>query len=211
MVSQAILGVRAFNLSRRSKYIGWCFIVLYFTATVVSALQLSVPAERETPPQRRSVMHWAMCVFRLHTIQFPDADFMQDNCRAFNPVQVLGAWIFYAIAIIYDVLTTGISLMPKTFDYKDVKTNPDVSKPMLYDGLGYLVVLTAVNILNLILYRTSAEIQVRISFTAGASLAYCVSWIMSQRLLIHLYGMYTHLLFFFSAPNLHLVMYADTD
>ncbi|RXW21328.1 hypothetical protein EST38_g4524 [Candolleomyces aberdarensis] len=53
---------------------------------------------------------------------------------------------------------------------------------MLYDGLGYLLVLTGVNILNLLLYKESPEIQ-----TAGSSLAYCVSWIMSQRLLIHLY------------------------
>ncbi|KAF8973185.1 hypothetical protein BDZ97DRAFT_659780 [Flammula alnicola] len=53
---------------------------------------------------------------------------------------------------------------------------------MVYDGLGYLIVLTGTNILNLILYKQSQDIQ-----TAGASLGYCVSWIMSQRLLIHLY------------------------
>ncbi|PPQ77209.1 hypothetical protein CVT25_011055 [Psilocybe cyanescens] len=53
---------------------------------------------------------------------------------------------------------------------------------MLYDGLGYLFVLTGINIFNLILFKTSQDIQ-----TAASSLGYCVSWIMSQRLLIHLY------------------------
>ncbi|KAF8995471.1 hypothetical protein BDQ17DRAFT_1365656 [Cyathus striatus] len=74
---------------------------------------------------------------------------------------------------------------------------------MLYDGLGYLVMLTAVNILNLVLYRTSRDVQnaglVNVVFTTvtdinhaittlRASLGYCVSWIMSQRLLIHLHS-----------------------
>ncbi|KAF5386139.1 hypothetical protein D9615_002347 [Tricholomella constricta] len=53
---------------------------------------------------------------------------------------------------------------------------------MLYDGIGYFVALAAVNVLNLILYKKAQDIQ-----TAAASLAYCVSWIMSQRLLMHLY------------------------
>ncbi|KAF9564767.1 hypothetical protein CPC08DRAFT_229301 [Agrocybe pediades] len=53
---------------------------------------------------------------------------------------------------------------------------------MLYDGIGYLVALTGINIFNLILFKRSQDIQ-----TAAASLGYCVSWIMSQRLLIHLY------------------------
>ncbi|KIJ63169.1 hypothetical protein HYDPIDRAFT_113767, partial [Hydnomerulius pinastri MD-312] len=53
---------------------------------------------------------------------------------------------------------------------------------MIYDGLGYFVVLTACNILNLILYRASDEaVQ-----SSGASLGYAVTWIMSQRILIHL-------------------------
>ena len=55
------------------------------------------------------------------------------------------------------------------------------SSRMLYDGLGYLVVLTGlsllstyryklipfpgINILNLLLYRTSADIQVKLTFS----------------------------------------------
>jgi hypothetical protein len=53
---------------------------------------------------------------------------------------------------------------------------------MIYDGLGYFLVLTGVNIFNLILYRASDQgVQ-----SAGASIGYAVTWIMSQRILIHL-------------------------
>ncbi|KAF9528511.1 hypothetical protein CPB83DRAFT_313968 [Crepidotus variabilis] len=53
---------------------------------------------------------------------------------------------------------------------------------MLYDGIGYLIVLTAANVLNALLFLGREDVQ-----TAGASLGYCVTWIMTQRLLIHLY------------------------
>jgi len=52
----------------------------------------------------------------------------------------------------------------------------------MYDGLGYFVALTAVNMMNVFLYRGAPHsIQ-----SSGASLGYAVIWIMSQRILIHL-------------------------
>ncbi|KAF8160903.1 hypothetical protein B0H34DRAFT_356698 [Crassisporium funariophilum] len=168
MVSQAILGIRAFNLSRRSRSIGYFLLVVYIAACI---LQWVTNLYQRTP--------------QLIAIGVAgDIAVGHGNCRAFNQVKRLGAWIFYAISIIYDVMTTSMSIW-YLLKYKFKTTNSMMSKVtrmMLYDGLGYLFVLTAINILNLILYKTSQEIQ-----TAGASLGYCVSWIMSQRLLIHLY------------------------
>jgi len=110
-----------------------------------------------------------------------------NNCRAITEGQTLGAWVFYVLAILYDSSATIISIF-YLVKYKFASTGNSVmsqiTKMMLYDGLGYLIALTAVNVLNLVLYRQSQHIQ-----TAAASLAYCVSWIMSQRLLIHLYGL----------------------
>jgi len=57
-----------------------------------------------------------------------------------------------------------------------------VARMMLYDGIGYFAALTAVNILNLIIYRASQDLQ-----TSAASLGYTVTWIMSKRLIIHLH------------------------
>jgi hypothetical protein len=35
---------------------------------------------------------------------------------------------------------------------------------MLYDGLGYFFALTAVNVLNLVLYRAKEDLRVRFSY-----------------------------------------------
>ncbi|KAG1847606.1 hypothetical protein F4604DRAFT_161898 [Suillus subluteus] len=53
---------------------------------------------------------------------------------------------------------------------------------LIYDGIGYFIVLTGSNILNIVLYHTS-NIQTQ---AAGASIGFAVIWIMSQRILIHL-------------------------
>ncbi|KAF8200740.1 hypothetical protein BJ912DRAFT_579075 [Pholiota molesta] len=159
MVSQAILGVRTFNLSRRSQHVGWFLILIYLAAC---ALQ------------------WISTLYQ----RTPSIGDVKANCRPFNQAQHLGAYVFYAVAIVYDTLTTSLSIW-YLLKYKFKTSNSimlKLSKMMLYDGLGYLVALTSVNILNLILYNQTQDIQ-----TAGASLGYCVSWIMSQRLLIHLY------------------------
>ncbi|KAF8070358.1 hypothetical protein FPV67DRAFT_1668221 [Lyophyllum atratum] len=55
---------------------------------------------------------------------------------------------------------------------------------MLYDGIGYFVALAAVNVVNLILFKVRNWLDIQ---TAAASFAYTVSWIMSQRLLMHLH------------------------
>ncbi|TFK25561.1 hypothetical protein FA15DRAFT_668453 [Coprinopsis marcescibilis] len=159
MVSQAILGVRAFNLSRRSKRVGWVLLTIYFIA---------------------AVLQWVTTLYQ----RVPLVDSELGNCRAFNEGKELGAWIFYAIAMIYDIGITAMSIY-YLLRYKLVMKNTmmaKVTRMMMYDGLGYLLVLTGINTLNLLLYKTASEIQ-----TAGSSLAYCVAWIMSQRLLIHLY------------------------
>ncbi|KAL5514350.1 hypothetical protein ACEPAG_2438 [Sanghuangporus baumii] len=51
---------------------------------------------------------------------------------------------------------------------------------LLYEGLGYFVVLTAVNIFNLVLYLREDENNQ----SSGASLGYVLIFIMSQRILI---------------------------
>lgn len=160
MVSQAILGVRAFNLSRRSKRVGWVLLGVYFAATV---------------------LQWVTTLYQRSPLldRLPHG-----NCRAFNEAHQLGAWIFYAISMIYDIGITAISIF-YLLKFKLVMKNTvmaKVTRMMMYDGLGYLLVLTGTNVLNLVLYKATSEVQ-----TAGSSLGYCVSWIMSQRLLVHLY------------------------
>jgi len=59
-----------------------------------------------------------------------------------------------------------------------------VTRMMLADGVWYFVVLALINFLNVVFYRATSLDDVQ---TAAASLGYCATWIMSQRLLIHLH------------------------
>jgi len=138
MISQAILGFRVYNLSKRSDSILYAGLVVY---VVTCSLQwVSTLLERE-----------ALVDDKIH------------NCRAFNKQGALSAWTFYALAMTYDILMTATSAF-YLLKYKLTSTHGSVMSKvvnmMLYDGLGYLIALTGINILNLILYKTSSDIQV---------------------------------------------------
>jgi hypothetical protein len=125
-------------------------------------------------------MQWVVTIYQRK----PKVGDIEANCRGISHALRLGAYIFYAIAMAYDVITTLMSVW-YLLKYQLMSTSSmmmRLTRLMIYDGLGYLVALTGVNILNLILFKTSQDIQ-----TAASSLGYALSWIMSQRLLIHLY------------------------
>jgi len=169
MVSQAILGVRAWNLSRRSRKITYLLFALYCVACILqwfSTLYQRTPKLGGPEDSIKLLEH--------------------GNCRAFNDPHYLGAYAYYAVAVAYDFATTAICVF-YLLKYKMASNNSLMSKVtrmMLYDGIGYFVVLAAINVLNLILFRVRNWLDLQ---TAAASLAYTVSWIMSQRLLMHLY------------------------
>jgi len=60
-----------------------------------------------------------------------------------------------------------------------------ISRVLAVDGIGYFVLLTAVNIVNLIFYKTAPTAALQ---TAGASLGYVFTMIGCQRILIRLKG-----------------------
>ncbi|KAH9072785.1 hypothetical protein EDB83DRAFT_129386 [Lactarius deliciosus] len=84
--------------------------------------------------------------------------------------------------MLYDLLTLTISM---GYLFKRHSSSPFTSrlvKMMIYDGLGYFVALTVVNTVYAILYRsTNLSVQ-----TAAAPFAALFTWVMSQRILIHL-------------------------
>jgi hypothetical protein len=169
-VSQAILGVRAWNLSRRHKGMAIALGALYLLCITLEALMTFVG-------------------------RVPYRDPQQQNCLPANPpgtkVLLGGAPSYYPVAIAYDICTTVICfyyLVKYKLSTKDSKnvsaTVLSVANMMLLDGLVYFIALTAINIVNLIFYYsiTSAELQ-----TAAASPGYAFIWILSQNLLIHLH------------------------
>ncbi|KAK1225285.1 hypothetical protein PQX77_011804 [Marasmius sp. AFHP31] len=111
------------------------------------------------------------------------------SCRGrFDSESVpMNAWVYYVAAIIYDLGVTVISvgyLLKHKHTTVSHSMLSRITRMMLYDGIGYFVFLTGVNVVNLIIYRQKSDIQ-----TAGASLGYAATWIFTQRLLIHLHEM----------------------
>ncbi|KAI0790438.1 hypothetical protein C8Q75DRAFT_116468 [Abortiporus biennis] len=156
MVSQIILGIRVYNISRRSKWVMWSFSLLY---VLITSMEWFTNLWDRLPVQNAS-----------------------NNCTPANSVAHLSVWLYYVLAMTYDVITIAVStyfLMRWRSDFKELN---GLVRVMFYDGLGYFLVLTGANIFNLILYRAADESYQ----SSGASVGYTVTWIMSQRILIHL-------------------------
>jgi len=155
MVSQSILGARTYKISRRSPQVYW-FLAIF--GTIIMILDWFTNLYARVPSQTLS------------------------NCGAVDGHGRLTTWSFYLIAMIYDLTTLGLSTYYLLKSAPDRTKMSDLIQMMLLDGLGYWILLTAINILNLILYRMSNKALQ----TAGASFGYTVVWIMSQNLLIHM-------------------------
>ncbi|KAG1815252.1 uncharacterized protein BJ212DRAFT_267346 [Suillus subaureus] len=144
MVSQVILGVRTWNISRRNRRVGITLALLFFTSIT---------------------LEWFTNMFdRIPVV-------VDGNCTPGNSGKTLSAWLYYVIAMMYDLMILAISTT-HLLQYDILSSRLErVVRVLIFDGIGYMVVLTGSNILNI---------------SAGASVGYAVTWIMSQRILIHL-------------------------
>lgn len=155
MISQVILGVRTFNIARRDRRIGITLVVLYF---------VSISLE------------WFTNMFNRIPVV------VSGNCTPGNSGKILSAWFYYTVSMLYDLAVLTISTV-YLLRYNPLSNRLEqLVRVLIYDGIGYFVVLTGSNILNIVLYHTS-NIQTQ---AAGASIGFAVIWIMSQRILIHL-------------------------
>ncbi|KAG2151250.1 uncharacterized protein EDB93DRAFT_308172 [Suillus bovinus] len=180
MVSQVILGFRTWNIARRNMRVGITLALLFLTAIT---------------------LEWFTNMFdRIPVV-------VDGNCTPGNAGKTLSAWLYYVTAMMYDLVILTISTT-HLLQYNVLSSRLErIVRVLMYDGIGYVVVLTGSNILNIVLYRESnVQTQVIISNfrtpwrltaisvrfydqSAGASIGYAVTWIMSQRILIHLQEM----------------------
>ncbi|KAI9465166.1 hypothetical protein BJY52DRAFT_667974 [Lactarius psammicola] len=157
MISQAILGLRTYGISRKNSTVGIVLVSSFIFASVVQ---------------------WVSNINHRVPVN------VDGTCAAANtrPTLFFSPWLFYLAAMLYDFLTLTISM---TYLFKFHSSSPFASRlvnMMIYDGLGYFVALTVVNTVNAILCRsTNFRIQ-----TAAAPFSGLFTWIMSQRILIHL-------------------------
>ncbi|KAG1815253.1 uncharacterized protein BJ212DRAFT_267589 [Suillus subaureus] len=155
MVSQFILGVRTFNIARRDRRIGIALLLLYL---------ISISVE------------WFTDLY--HRIPVV----VNGNCTPVDSGKTLSAWLYYLAVMLYDLVMLTVSTT-HLLRYNPLSSRVGrLVRVLIYDGIGYFIVLSAANLLNLILYHTTdSETQL-----AGASLGYAVTWIMSQRILINI-------------------------
>lgn len=157
MVSQAILAIRAYNISQRKHWVGRTLLLVYIMATG---------------------FQWFSSLFSRMPVS------IDGNCTSasIHPQRAISTWSFYLVAMLYDCLTLSISAV---YLIKVKSVAPGTSrlfKILLYDGLGYFVVLTFTNLANILMFRGTDHLLQ----STGASFEYSVTWIMSQRILIHL-------------------------
>ncbi|OJA11115.1 hypothetical protein AZE42_10194, partial [Rhizopogon vesiculosus] len=175
MISQFILGVRTFNIARRDRRVGIALMALFF-------ISISRFSWNGSP----------ICLTgSLLSLTY-------GNCSPGNTGKALSASFYYATAMLYDLIMLAISTA-YLLRYNPLSNRLGrLVRVLIYEGIGYFIVLTckyalfvpntplsnvssAANVFNLILYRTT-NVQ---NQAAGASLGYAVTWIMSQRILIH--------------------------
>ncbi|KAG1859610.1 hypothetical protein DFJ58DRAFT_780513 [Suillus subalutaceus] len=170
MISQVILGVRTFNIARRDRRIGIALLLLYL---------ISISVEWFTDLYHRIRKFWPM---------FQPLILMNHSCTSADSGKTLSAWLYYLAAMLYDLVMLTVSTTHL------LRYNPLSSKVgrlvrvLIYDGIGYFIVLSATNLLNLVLYHTtdSETQEIRSEYFTRASLGYAVTWIMSQRILINI-------------------------
>ncbi|KAF9647351.1 hypothetical protein BDM02DRAFT_2712887 [Thelephora ganbajun] len=159
MISQSILGLRTYAIAGRNKRLG-IFLLIF----------------------------WIVCTTGGWFTGLYGRKFVQDknmNCIAMNDPNKLYTWSFYLIAMVYDLTTFCISCYYLLYGLPwDLYKFSSFIRRLFVDGMQYFIALTAVNVLNLIVYRSKDRwIQ-----SSAAPFGYLITWIMSQRILIHMRG-----------------------
>jgi len=162
MISQFILGIRTYNLSQRSRWIGGTLLLLYVGTCT---------------------LQWVSDIYGNITGQVVFANGIY--CHRVSAETEFGNWIHYMVAIIYDSIVTAISFwyLLKYYFTSSSSLISRVTGIMMVDGLSYFVLLTVTNVINMILFRSGAQMQ-----AAAAPLSFVATWIMTQRLLIDLHA-----------------------
>lgn len=156
ITSQLIMSSRTYTISRESRYVFW---------TMILTLAITIPLE----------------FFTNIYLREPIQDEIMHNCTSGNEKSHRIAWINYAILILFDLLAICISTVYLwNYDSHATRVSNFVNK-LLYEGLGYFSVLTAVNVFNLVLFLTEDDARQ----SGATTLGYVVVFIMSQRILLN--------------------------
>jgi len=163
MVSQAILGILTYCTALHNVWVGRTILLAYL-ATVG--------------------FQWACYILYRYPAMISTSANGQGDCIVLtsHPKSPISVWSMFLVAMMYDCLVLSIAghclLKLKV---AGMSTTSKLWNILIYDGLAYIVALTAVNAVNLVSYRgASGTIQ-----SVSAPVGFVATWIMSQRFLIH--------------------------
>lgn len=155
VASQLILANRTYSISQKATWVK-ITMVLMFCASIPTLFFCNI--------------------YKRKPIMTPE-----HNCTSGNDTWSRVAWLHYVVSMLFDVVTIGIAsayLWRYTVEFKKLSY---FLRRLFYEGLGYFILLTAVNIFNIVLFR-SPNLDTQ---SSGVSIGYIVIWITSQGILIH--------------------------
>ncbi|KAJ7825335.1 hypothetical protein B0H13DRAFT_2290749 [Mycena leptocephala] len=175
LASQAVLTLRTYAVSRKSPTILRLLIVLFFACTVVRLLHC-MHARRiltRTTDQGEFVStFWKRIPFQQSI-----------SCTSGNLPGVKVASLFYAVCLVFDAVTMIISAIYLwKFSNSSRTSFTRLTRMMLEDGIMYFLVLSAMNIVNLIFFQSRDTILQ----SSASSLGYAVTMIFSSRFILNL-------------------------
>ncbi|KAJ7243771.1 hypothetical protein C8J57DRAFT_1365834 [Mycena rebaudengoi] len=156
MVSQTILAIRTYAVSRKSPMVLRVLVALF----VITAV-----------PEFISTF-WKRVPFNNN-----------GNCTSGNPPGIKIASLYYAGGLVFDVVTMAMtSVYLWKFSNTSRTSLSQLAKMMLQDGIIYFVALTAMNVVNLIFFQ-SADTVLQPS---ASTLGFAATMIFSSRFVLNL-------------------------
>ncbi|KAH9978170.1 hypothetical protein BGW80DRAFT_797796 [Lactifluus volemus] len=163
MVSQAILGIMTYFIALRNVWVGRT-ISLAYLATIG--------------------FQWVCYLLYRYPAMISTSANGQGDCIVLtsHPKSPISVWSMFLVAMMYDCLVLSIAAYHLLkMKVPGMSFTSKLCNILIYDGLAYIVALTAVNAVNLVSYRgASGTIQ-----SVSAPVGFVATWIMTQRFLIH--------------------------
>lgn len=158
MVTQIIMATRTYNISQRRTWVKYVLLLCWIFFTIIE--------------------FWSN-IYQRKAVQTQIDGGL--NCISGNIGSPRVAWVHYMVCIIFDAVTIGIAC-GYLYSYSPTsRPLAELLRRMIVEGIGYFIVMTTVNILNLIIYqKAQPDTQ-----SSAASLGYVIAWVMGQRLLIN--------------------------
>ncbi|KLO18965.1 hypothetical protein SCHPADRAFT_96723 [Schizopora paradoxa] len=156
LISQVIIGVRTYAISRKSRWVFWALVAAFVLALAPEILGN---------------------VVRRVVAQTPEK-----NCTSGNLPGAKLAWLHYLAAMLYDAFTMGIATWYLVSNSRGNQRMSRLSRLLLEEGLIYFIALTAFNVLNLVLFRSN-NLAIQSSAT---TLGQAITMIFSQKFILAL-------------------------